>query len=300
MRTLRFLPLLVLMVLMMVMPVFAPSPPTFVVGTSVNTFSGGGTTTTSGAISVTSGDTLVVFAFVANGATMAMSDSQTNSYTAYAGTIVCSLDSGECSEAFSATASVTGTDTVTLTVGSAQNRLGFQVADYGATGGVGATAILGDDGSGSQTSYSNNLVTTTANSVVLCHIEQVGTVGGYAPGAGETNRMSSVNGDHAMYMDDRPAVTATTYTCSASWTNGMDFQTIQLALKSSGSPPPPPPAGPSGSVLAAAGVMGLITAGLGVAAGKFYQEGNEEDMKKMGALAVAAGICVIILVAAGI
>src|SRR5947208_3201391 len=138
--------ILPLFVLSLIMPVFA-QPPAFVTGISAYYNNAAGGFVTSGAITVTSGDTIIVFATNINGqnpgASMAITDSQGNTYTAE-GSPGVSLDSGELTQAFGAIASATGSDTITLTltVVGGSSHFGFQAADYGITNGVGGTAAI--------------------------------------------------------------------------------------------------------------------------------------------------------------
>jgi hypothetical protein len=56
----------------------------------------------------------------------------------------------------------------------------------------------------------------------------------------------------------------------------------------------------SAGILAAAGMLGVLTAGFATVAAKSYEEGNTDDAKKLTAFAVAVGVVTVILVAAGI
>jgi hypothetical protein len=335
MRTLRFLPLVILLAMIVVMPnVHAPSNPTFVTYADnatcgahcTMTQNGGGTFSsdqwgvwgTSSALVVTSGDFLVmgIIDFCISGTAdrcdiTAVSDGLGNTWTCSTvgnnqiipGSSVPVIGASVCSSlaTHSGTEAATNAFTLTFNCGACttadanhQWDAEWIVYEYS-----NAQSILRGTYSTSASAVSqlNAPITTTVNGDAI-----FGFAWGDSANRPLTYDSSQTNQQAWAGSSGYPAgdleglsIGVHDYKIGAVNANNL-FEVITAEVSNSVPTPPPPPPAVSGSALAAIGMMGLVTVGLVFAA----VSEDPEKRKAMAGLAVAAGIALIILVAAGI
>jgi hypothetical protein len=123
-------------------------------------------------------------------------------------------------------------------------------------------------------------------------------------GSSQTNQESWA-GSSGYAAGDLEGLTAgsNNYQMGVTTTSNNIFEVISAEISNSLPPTPPyptPGSANSAGILAAAGMLGVLTVGFATVAVKSYEEGNTEDAKKLTAFAVAVGVVTIILVAMGI
>jgi len=169
-----------------------------------------GGTTYSQAISVTSGD-VIVANIEGDGTTVSsVTDSQSNTWTD---------QTGSGNPVFTASASSTGTDTVTVHLASTTTAvIGMQLSSYKNVGAFGA--ILTGCDCGTVTSYSHATSTVTDNALIVI-LGQIGAQeSSYTPsGSGQSNLMTHSTTADYFFTDNMLAPTIGSYTTSGSWSS---------------------------------------------------------------------------------
>jgi mucin-22 len=307
-RILPILPILILTCLMVV-PVFAQSPPAY--GSSAHHTAASGTTTNPVSLTVSSGDTIMAFTF-SGFQTASIGDSQSNSWSTFGQNTDC--DSSYYYTGFTTVAKSTGSDTITATASSADSdSWSITVLDYGLAGNIGASSTANDVSSGcgaKTTSFTNSLTTTATNSVILCFLwtgsDNVATT--YTPSAGQTTRDTvswtyTSGGTAVAAVDDKPAVSRGSYTCSGTFSSGTtynDWDSIMVELKNSSSSASSATlcsTGLNGAIIGA-GAFLVVMAGFSMKVINDSTEGKLSSTEAKGMLAIILAVSLAILIVA--